>query len=570
MKKLLTYSCAVFTACALHADSTWLATLDLENIQSLQTGIEAFINASGIPVKSEDITGMVTAAFGDTFLSSLDTAISFKDPIRIFLTENSAKPLSAGGEPEVILAMTLPAAAKALQDKLAQVYGARSEADNIITFTTPKGDSPFPKNMLLSVADRKAILTTSKDAFTWLQQQKKFDGLLPAAGNQTLKVCLNASRLAGMMPQMPVGQPNPLAAILGDLDTLSIGITPNAQALTLSYGLKAKADSPLATFLSAFGHPDAALWNGLPENTLLAYVGTQGKYAAAKKFTEAYLQQPVPDNPVMSKLLDALSSEVVRYLAPTKDNKSLRLIDIDPIKDAAVIKEIIKTLDQTEVAPGVKYKKEEGRQIGEQAIERYSIVFDVNAMMQARGGANAGANAAAANAVNMAMNPAGIALSLFAKSIVIEMTVKDNYLLSSIGPTGATDDWLPVLPFPTPTAATLDKKLAAQDPAAKALLGAGELRILPLFKQIVSMLPNAKPEHVNLFTAKTDPIQFWATRTADNTTISTVRIPVNEIAAIVKITETGETALQEIMFAIFASQLLTPAMPPAAVPPPNF
>jgi hypothetical protein len=365
------------------------------------------------------------------------------------------------------------------------------------------------------------------------------------------------------MPTIP-DLPNPAVAILNDIEHLSIAITPNAQALTLTYGIRAKAGSVMATLLDGFKAPEANMWNGLPENAFYAYVGPEQNTENAVKFVEAYLKQPVPVDATRIKLEKALTGDVARYLVPTTDKKSLRLIDINPIKDAAAVKEIIKTLDKSEPTPGIKFNKLESREIGQQTIERYSMVFDFAAMMQAQG-----ADPAMAAAVNPAANPVLMVLSMFAKSIVLECTVKDNYLISAMSPAEAMDNWLPTIPLPA-LALTLDKKIAALDPAAKPLLGAYELRVTPLLKHIVSMLPNVKPEHLALFSATPDPIQVWTSRTADNTTLATIRIPTNEIASIVKIATNGQAALQEIMFSLFAAQMQQMMMQPAATPPPNF
>ncbi|MCL1921961.1 MAG: hypothetical protein FWG50_12970 [Kiritimatiellaeota bacterium] len=565
MKKLLlTTTCALLGACALHAEPVWLGTLEVDSLQALQSGVEAFCKAAQIPLPIPPTADLVK---GILPLASPDAAISLKDPVRVFVVGDGDQPLS---EPGLVFSVALPPNAKALQDQLAQLYGARREAGNVVTFSTP-GNPGVPPDLLLSIADgNKALLASSKEALAWVQQQTKLDAFLPMPGNQMVRMCVNVKHATGMMPPLPTGQPNPLAAILGDVDYLSVAINPDAKALALSYGIRAKAGSVLGTVLDAFKPPEAALWNGLPADALFAYAGPESKSEDAQKFVKAYLQQDVPLDAVRAKLEKALTGDVVRYLVPTQDKKGLRLIDVNPVKDAAAVKEIFKTLDQSET-PGVKFKKEEGREVGGQTIERYSMTIDMATLVQ-----NAMQQGAAANGVdprvimgdpNVVMG--GTLLTMLAKSIICEFTVKDNYAISAISPAGATDNWLPTLPFPA-AATALDKKIAALDPAAKTLLGASEVRLMPLLKQIVSMFPNVKPQHLNLFPATTEALQFWTTRAADNTLVTTIRVPASEVAAVVKMTQQDMSVFQELFVTIFAAQMQQMMMPPAAVPPPNF
>jgi len=559
MKKLLPCFCAALSAGSLFAESVWFATLEVDSLQALQVGIESFSKATNLPIPPDTLQNLTTEALKDILPgAALDTAVSPRDPIRIFVIEDTEQPLSQGGTPGLLATLTLAGDGKAFQDQLGKIYSARRDDGKVLTYNTPSDEFDLPDNLLLSVERGKATLATSKEAFAWFKKQEKLDAFLPLSGIQTLRACVNVKRVA--LPPMPTGQPNPVAALMGDVDYLSFAVTPNAQALTLTYGLRLKPGSPLATLMDSYKVPDAALWNGLPENAFFAYAGPATQSEATRKFTAAFLQQEVKVDPIVAKLDNALTGDLIRYLALTQDKKGLRLIDIDPLKDAATVKEMIKTLDQVEMSPGIKLKKEEGRELGGLTIERYSMVFDINAMLKAQG-VPAGADP------NVGM--AGTVLSMLARNIQFEFTVKDNYLLSAVGLAGATDNWIPAIPFAAPTV-TFDKKIAALDPTVKPLLAAYELRLMPLFKQIVSMLPNVKPEHVNLFAAQTAPIQVWGSRMPDKTFVATVRVPANEIAAIVKLTQQDMSVFQELFFTIFAGQMQQMMVPPAAVPPPNF
>ena len=581
MKKLLTTSCSLLSACSLYAESAWFATIEIESLQSLQTGIEAFAKAAQIPLPPDGIPNLATLFFEEALpLASPATAVSFKDPIRIFLLEDTEKPIRQGGEPLAIVDFTLPGEAKALQDQLAKIYGTRRDADNVITFNTPN-DHFGPDNLLLSIRDQKALLATSKEAFDWFQKQQKLDSFLPPAGKQTVKACANLKQLISTLdiPPMPRGEANPAIAILNDFEYLSLALTPTDQALTVSYGLRAKAGSVIANLLNEVKPPEAALWNGLPANAIFGYVGQQSFQEDAVKIVKAYLGQDIPLDPIHAKLEQTYTRDLIRYLAPTADKKAFRIIDLNPLTDVATAKELIKTLDQGEKAVGLK--KEPSREIGGLTIERYSMTADPTAlrgMMAPAGMVMNPANLAPGG--NPALDPVMAILSALTKGLVIECTIKDNYFLSAIGPADATDDWIPTLPFPA-NAATLDKKVAALDAAAKPLLAAGELNITPFLRQLISMMPNVKPEHLALFSAKTDAVQFWTTRTADNTTVASFRVPANEVAAMVKVAQNGQV-LQELINTFFMTRIMPMMMQgggggpgggrggPAIPPPPNF
>jgi len=564
MKKLLTTcTCALFSATALLADIAWLATVEAESIQSLRTGIEVFCKTAEIPVSPDDLSQFFSDLFeGALPLPSPTTAISFKDPVRVFICEDTDNPPEQSGEIFFLASLTLTADTKAIQDQLGQLYSARRDAGNVITFSTPtEPDSGIPPNILLTLADRnKALIAETKEILAWYQQQTKLDDILPPAGTQTLRLCLNIKRLASSIPAMPNDQPNPLALILGDLEYLSASITPNAQALTISYGARPKAGTVLASFLETLKPPAATLWNGAPENALFATLN--GSYGDLAKFCEAYLKPFFAAEAFtqLAKQQAILTGENVSYLVPTKDKKALCFVQAATVKDPAAARAFIQTLDQTEASPGIKYKKEPAREAGQQTFERYSLVFDMNAMMQQ-------AARQAGQDPNLAVPPippfGGNILAMFTKNIVFEYTVKDNYLVALISTADAIAAEMPTLPFPAGTV-TLDKKIVQTDPTAKNLLNASELRIMPLLKQVITMLPAAKPQHLALFAAPTDPIQFWTTRNADNTTVITTRVPANEIAAISRLIMNGQTIMQEIFFSLFMNQM------PIMAPPDNF
>ena len=562
MKKLLTASCTLLSACALYAESTWVATIEVESLNTLQLGVEAFCKSAEIPIPPE-VLSSTTRELLTSLLphESMENAVSFKDPVRVFLFENSEQPISQGGDPEYLFALTLAADPKVIQDQLAKLYTARRDGGNVITFSAPADvDTDLPANMLLSIGERnKALLTMSKDALAWFQQQQKLDDFLPMPGSQTLRTRLNTKFLASVFPQEP--ELAFFAKIMDDVDYISLAITPNAQAIALTYGLRFKKGSVIATLLDALKPPKADRWNGVPENAFLAYVGQDPTAENVAKFVKTYLEQDIPVDPINVKIDESIERDVVRYLTTTADKKGLRYIDISPLKDGTgvqdAIKEAIKTLEQIEVSPGAKLKTEEARKFGEQTVERYSLSIDMAAALKAQG----------MDPTLMAGNPAMMIVPMLTKGIVFEYTVKDNYLISAVSPAGATDNWIPAIPFAVP-AITLDKKVAAVDPNAK-VQSAFEFSLTPFLKQVVSMLPNVKPEHLNLFSAKTDAIQIWTATADNNVTAVTLRVPANEVASISKIATNGQAALQEIMFALFAAQMQLMA-PPAATPPPNF
>ena len=550
MKKLLTYSCSLLSAGALYAETVWLGTVEVSSLQSLQTGIEAFCKAADIPLPPDAIKD-VMKDFPEEVLEvpNLDiAAVSDKDPIRLFLVVDSEERYP---DPAFVVEMTLTADAKAIE---------------------------LPEGMALAIkAGNKAVLTTSKEAAAWYQKQdNKLDAFLPMAGTQTVKGCFNLKQVMKLIgedfPPMPGGEANPAIAMLKDFEYLSFALTPAAQALTVSYGLRLKEGTLLANLLNAVTPPQAPLWNGLPENALFAYVGQQSFQEDAVKIVKAYLGQDIPLDPNHAKLEQTYTRDLIRYLALTADKKAFRIIDVNPLKDAAAVtvaKELIKTLDQAGAETGMGFKKEPSREAGQVTLERYSLNVDPAAIMRmqgidpamlAPGGGNAG------------MAPFMAVLSALTKGIVMECAIKDNYFFSAIGPADATDDWIPALPFAAPTV-TLDKKVGGLDPAAKPLLAAGELQITPFLKQLISMMPNVKPEHLALFDAKTDTVQFWTTRTADNTTIATFRVPANEVASIAKVAQNGQI-LQELVTTFFMTRMM-PMMRgqpggPAIQPPPNF
>ncbi|MDR2849903.1 MAG: hypothetical protein LBW77_05085, partial [Verrucomicrobiota bacterium] len=144
-------------------------------------------------------------------------------------------------------------------------------------------------------------------------------------------------------------------------------------------------------------------------------------------------------------------------------------------------------------------------------------------------------------------------LSVLLKYAVLETAVDGNTLVTVVGPRGTIETQRPSL---APNASALNRKIAQQNPAlTEPLAFGGSLRLADLLRHAVSIIPEIKPEQVRLLPRGGDGFTFGISLSGPELTAS-LRFQSGEIAALQRLNRDGRAVLQEVVFQMFAKQLM--------------
>jgi hypothetical protein len=230
------------------------------------------------------------------------------------------------------------------------------------------------------------------------------------------------------------------------------------------------------------------------------------------------------------------------YIAPTRDDKGLCLVQLAPGKEAGPVQQAIRDLHTSGAKSDVTFTHRGQRQASGATVETYAVHLAGNAGTQPGSATGTGS---AAHTI----------LSLLLKRAVLETAVANGYLVTVIGPEGAIDDRLPPPAFAVKPL-TLNRKIGGQDPALNERLAfGGSLSVADLLRHTVSIMPEVKPEQARLLPKGGDGATFGICLTGRTLTAS-LRVQSNEIAALQRINRDGRAILQEVFLQIFAKQLM--------------
>ena len=232
------------------------------------------------------------------------------------------------------------------------------------------------------------------------------------------------------------------------------------------------------------------------------------------------------------------------YLAATHDKRGLCWVRIDPVKTAAPAAEAIRHLHEGKSDDNVLLKREPSRKKGTLPIETYSISFS-----QPPSGVQDAKPAPEPSTLFTLM-------AIFLKQAVLETAVTNGYLVSVIGPPNAIDDQLDNLLFREKPISLKTKLLAKNSALSEKLCQAASLKMAALLRQIVTIMPGVKPEHLRAFPADGDGMTFGISVQEDLSLIASFQLQSSEIAALQRINRNGREVLQELVFQLFSNQML--------------
>jgi hypothetical protein len=538
-RRLFSALCPLSAILALpaSAERLFVGILEADSFQSVNYSAAAFSRGADLPFVQEQVRVWLTQ---NLLLPSL-ADVSASETLRIVQSVDPAAPPAADNPANVAL-VPLTDDGAASRQTFAAAYATHNTQGPFTLFEAPS-DTNLPPRVAVAYSGRHLLASASLPALTWAWENR---AKLIGAPSQTLpgtfRILVNPQRLADL-----TGARNAQAnafldvdKLLREFETLAISFTLEGAALAVSLRGTPKPGTALDALTASWRPPPETFWNTVPDNALMVSLGMfehPDRWSPFLGKSRSRLLRPIDGLAPQA----AFSGERLLYFAPTQDRKGLCFVQLEPLNDAAPVQAAIRNLGASEKKADIAFAHRGQRQVSGVAVETYTIRV------------NAPEPAAEGEPVRPSV--AYPLLSFLMKKAVLETAVAHNHLITVIGPEGAIDTLLPPAVFPAKPL-TLNRSVGGQDPALNDhLTFGGFLRLANLLRHAVSIIPDVKPEQVQLLPQGGDGATFGLCLEGRALTAS-LRFQSNEIAALQKINRNGRAILQEVVFQMFAKQML--------------
>ena len=525
------------------AERLFVGILEADSYQSIIYGASAFSRVADLPLALE----LVQKTLEKNLYLPAFTGIAASEMLRIVQTIDPDLPLGAENPANVAL-IPLADHGETSREAFAAAYKKRTALDPVILFENPS-DTNLPPRVAVAVSDRHLLTSTSSDALAWAwKNRSKFIEAPVQSIPGTFRVLVNPQRLADLMGSRSEKAADILNVdkLIRDFESLSFALTLDGQSLAFTVRGTPIKDTVLDAIATSWRKPSDALWNGVPDDAFFMWLTACDK----PDLWESYLGTTRSRllNPVSGLVpLEALTGERLFYLAPNKDKSGLCFVQIEPVTNAAPVRDAIQKLHTAGKDDNVLLTRKPPRSTNNTPVETYAITLQPPAAVS-------GSGQPAEPSVLFTV------LSLFLKRAVLQTVVTNGFLMTVIGTENSLDGELKSLAFQEKLL-SLHRKISGLDPALNENLKAGAtLHVARLLRHVVSIMPGVKPEVVRLLPTGGDGATFGISLTGRVLTAS-LRFQSNEIEALQRINRDGREVLQELFFQMFAKQLMDRQVP---------
>ncbi|HNX35066.1 MAG TPA: hypothetical protein PKM57_10585 [Kiritimatiellia bacterium] len=528
----------------IRAERLFVGILEVDSYQSVIYGASAFSRVADLPLALD----LVQTTLAKNLSLPSFAGVSATEPLHIVQTLDPALPVAADNPANVAL-IPLADDGTATREAFAAAYRTQTPLETGTLFETPS-DTNLPPRVAIAVADRHLFTSVSRDALAWAWQNRaKLIGAPPQNLPGTFRVLVNPQRLADLLGSRGEKASAFINAdkLIRDFDSLAFSLTLDGQALAFAVRGSPKKESALGALTTAWRQPSARLWNGSPDDAFfmsLTASGSPGLWAPYLGAARSRLFDPLSGLAPRT----AFTGEKLTYLAPNRNRQGLCFVQIEPVTNAAPVRDAIGKLHTAEKNGDLLLTPKPPRRIADTPVATYAL------MLQPPATGSDGKPADPSILFTL--------LSLFLKQAVLETAVADGHLITVIGSPQSIDGELPALAFREKTL-TLQRKISAQDPALNTnLTASASLQIASLLRYVVSIMPDVKPEQIRLLPTGGDGATFGISLTDERTLTASLRFQSNEIAALQRINRDGREVLQELFFQMFAKQMMRQSAPP--------
>lgn len=544
-RRLAIAGSGLFILCA-RGERLFVGIWEADSYQSVIYGASAFSRVADMPYALETTQASLTRNLAVPGFAGLSGSAM----LRIVQTVDPSLPLSDDNPANVAL-IPLVDRGDAVRAAFLAAYTRNTPSPPLTVFDKPS-DTNLAPHVAIAVDGRHLLTSRSKDALLWAwNNREKLINAPPQSLPGTFRVLVNPQRLADLWGSRGEKAARILNVekLIRDFDTLTLAMTLEGQAISLTLRGAPKSGSALETLTAACRAPAPSLWNGLPDNAFFASVSACGRPDLWEPYLNAttfrllnFSAQAVPQT--------ALTGETLWYLSPGKDRKTLSLVQIAPrTQTNAAPNAILRPFGVADTNPDIRLTPKPERQIPGARIRTYAIsLVPPSSAVQGK--------------KTEEMSAVFTLLSLFLKKAVLEQAVTDRHLITVLGPEKSIDEQLAALTF-NAQALNLGRKISAQDAALTDPLTTGaSLHAVDLLRYLVSLMPDITPEQLQRLPFGGDGVTFGICK-AGRTVTASLRIYANEIAALQRVNRDSREVLQELFFQMFARQVMDQQQIPA-------
>jgi hypothetical protein len=535
MNKFLATLVLLAWAVTLRAENSWVATLETESLRSFQLSVSSFAQMTTLPGQIEEQNSLLQDFFS---LPSLE-GINDNETLRVFWVADNNRPLGVDSKPLQISVLPLQRETQSLNLYLFKMYKSKRTLQGVTTYSFPISTN-IPGCVLVHEMNRTMTMAPTRELLTWFQSQgANLKSWLPKKTSELLRFSFNPSLLDQfVLPQLNINQARGLLS--DSCSYAGLGLNLDGRGCTLTLRLQPKTGSPLAQLLADIPEPQPNLWNGIPENALLSILYTEpGKTNWGRYFSSAATNEFTS---IFADLQPFLGRERLIYLAPTKSQTSLRLVQIAPVRDEKGARAAVRKLGSRENPAGFKLKHEQTRTEAGQTFEQFSLAYQSPAEKPAL--------AVSTNSEPLSLSTV---IPLFIRKARLEVSIKDNHLFAVVANADTLAQETPNYPF-LPPRMTLKQRLMSFSTSSK-IVAAGDLQLLSLLRKLLTTLAPAEVQEHKIFATVTDGFQFWVVQEGENTSALSLRLSGNEIAELLKAMRDDRETLQDIFFNLFTNQM---------------
>ena len=271
-----------------------VVAIRLRSLDAVVSEWRTVAGAVGVPVPEDSLTASIGAAVGNPALMGIDLS----DPVECHVIFPAATDVGDSDRrdreaPTPVWVFGVADQGVAFLDALTQSFGQVSEKAGVKVFDSRRPDvSVIVDTVCAAVIGRRIVIGPSADTVALVSGR---DALSPVSDTATVSVAVDVQALCPFLAAATdrmvsaagaagsTATTDPAGAVKAEMDTalaflkeirgLDVGFRANARAIEIVTRLTPMPDSVLGTLIGNLRPPQAAYWQALPEECVIASAG---------------------------------------------------------------------------------------------------------------------------------------------------------------------------------------------------------------------------------------------------------------------------------------------------------
>lgn len=517
-----------------HGEQLFVGIIETESYYSLELSVSAFANVTGIPELKDQFKIKASQ------LTALPVMAGFEKSgrLRVIQTVDPTEPLS-DINPASTAIIPVADEGKEIERLLNESYTTRNTwRSNINVYSNPVSTNLAP-TVAITKEGRWLLASRSQEALLWVTKNPKLLNAPPLPQKGALKFLINPQRTAAILNAK--GDPTLLqlfkpVEILQELELCSITLALEVQSLTITAEATPLSGTPLATLVKSLNKPEAALLNSAPASTFLCSLSKCVEPEIWNRFT-LNLQSHLAPALTQLNTKELFTGERAQYLAPSKDGKGLIFVQIEPLNNAAAVLDAIKALNST--APSdAAISLEKITPADAPTAESFCYKLHLKSKDEES-------------------TPSAIRTiaSLFIEHAYLEMAIKDNQLITAVGPKNSLAEVISNIPGSPRNISLLSELKIKNDSFNQNPLSGTKLELTKLLRYTASIIPGITQKQLTILPEGGYGLTFGLDKGSGTTIKGSLQISADELAALKNINTSGRELMQKLLLSMLTQHI---------------